>query len=342
MKLLTKSGFRYSIYFITVCLSFFALATGHTKNLSPRQFDNKEAINQFIQKMVQKYTFKQIELEELFQKAKLHPGIIEAISRPAEAKPWYDYRPIFVTQSRINGGVKFWTKYKAILEQASNMYGVPEEIITSIIGVETRYGRHTGRYPILDSLSTLAFAYPPRSKFFKSELEQYLLMTREEQLDPLALKGSYAGAMGMPQFISSSFRRYAVDFDKSGQRNLWESPGDAIGSVANYFKEHRWRNGEPIASKVKVHGERYRLLLSKGIKPNKTQQELLDNGVVLPDGLPANLKGRLLALETKNGFEYWVVWHNFYVISRYNHSALYSMAVFQLSEKIYAMYNEKD
>ena len=344
MKLLmfNKSAFRYNTFFIIICLSFFSLSTGYTKNLSPRQFENTKAIDQFIRHMVQKHRFKQTELEELFQKARLHPGIIEAISRPAEAKPWYDYRPIFVTTSRVKGGIKFWNKYKTILEQANNIYGVPEEIITSIIGVETRYGRHTGRYPILDSLSTLAFAYPPRSKFFKSELEQYLLMTREEQLDPLALKGSYAGAMGMPQFISSSFRRYAVDFDKSGQRDLWESPADAIGSVANYFKAHRWRSGEPIASKVKVHGERYRLLLSKGIKPNKTQQELLDNGVVLPNGLPANLKGRLIAFKTKAGPEYWVVWHNFYVISRYNHSALYSMAVFQLSEKIYAMYNEED
>lgn len=342
MKLFNQFNVRGNLFLLIMCVSFFYSSVGYTKDLSPRQFDNVKAINQFIRQMVQKHTFKRTELEELFQKVKLHPGIIEAISRPAEAKPWYDYRPIFVTTSRINGGVKFWQQYKTILEQANNVYGVPQEIITSIIGVETRYGRHTGRYPIIDSLSTLAFAYPPRSQFFKSELEQYLLMTREERLDPLILKGSYAGAMGMPQFISSSFRRYAVDFDKSGQRNLWESPSDAIGSVANYFKKHHWHSGEPIASKVEIHGERYRLLLSKGIKPNKTQQELLDNGVVLPDGLPANIKGRLIAFETKTGFEYWVVWHNFYVISRYNHSTLYSMAVFQLSEKIFTLYNEDD
>lgn len=308
------------------------------KESDPRSFDDYKSINQFIKMMVQKHSFKQTELEELFQKVRLHPSILEAISRPAEGKAWYDYRPIFVTQSRIKAGVAFWKKYNTPLEQANNVYGVPKEIITSIIGVETRYGKHTGRYPIMDSLSTLAFAYPPRSKFFKSELEQYLLMTREENLDPLALKGSYAGAMGMPQFISSSFRRYAVDFDKSGQRNLWESPTDAIGSVANYFKKHHWRSGEPIASKVKVHGARYRLLLSKGIKPNKTQQELLDNGVVLPNGLSPKLKGRLMEFETKTGNEYWVVWNNFYVISRYNHSALYSMAVFQLSEEIFTLH----
>lgn len=331
-----------SKYLLKICLSSLLLSISTislAKDLSPRSFDNIKPINQFIREMVQKHSFKQTELEELFQNVKLHPSILEAIARPAEGKPWYDYRPIFVTKSRIKGGLKFWDQHKSILEQANNVYGVPKEIIASIIGVETRYGRHTGRYPIIDSLSTLAFAYPPRSKFFKSELEQYLLMTREERLDPLVLKGSYAGAMGMPQFISSSFRRYAVDFDKSGQRNLWESPADAIGSVANYFKKHKWRTGQPIATKVTVHGERYRLLLSRGIKPNKTQQELLDNGVVLPNGLPTDLQGRLVAFETKTGPEYWVVWHNFYVISRYNHSALYSMAVFQLSEKIFSQYN---
>ena len=322
-----------------MCINLLNINSATAKNLSPRSFDNTKPINQFIRDMVQKHQFKQKELEELFLKVKLHPSIIEAISRPAEGvKAWYEYRPIFVTNTRAKGGVAFWKEHQNILEQANNSFGVPEEIITSIIGVETRYGKFTGRYPVIDSLSTLAFAYPPRSKFFKSELEHFLLMTREERLDPLKLKGSYAGAMGMPQFISSSFRSYAVDFDKSGQRDLWESTTDVIGSVANYFKKHRWRSGEPIATKVKVHGERYRLLLSKGIKPNKTQQQLLDNGVVLPNGLAPHLKGRLLSFETKQGPEYWVVWHNFYVISRYNHSALYSMAVFQLSNKILAQY----
>jgi len=341
LKVTPRISFTRDYFRITsLCALLLALSPlSHATSLSSNGFDNMQPINQFISEMVQKHAFKQAELEELFQKVKLQTSILEAIARPAEGKPWYDYRPIFVTKSRIKGGLKFWEQHKIALDQANNVYGVPKEIIASIIGVETRYGKHTGRYRIIDSLSTLAFAYPPRSKFFKSELEHFLLMTREERLDPLVLNGSYAGAMGMPQFISSSFRRYAVDFDKSGQRDLWESPTDAIGSVANYFKKHHWRTGEPIATKVTVHGERYRLLLSKGIKPDKTQQELLDNGVVLPNGLPAHLQGKLVAFETKTGPEYWVVWHNFYVISRYNHSALYSMAVFQLSEKISALYN---
>ena len=234
-KLCTPNLRILGIRTLALSILLFALSPfSHANNLDPHSFDNMQPINQFIREMVQKHTFKQTELEELFQKVKLQPSILKAIARPAEGKPWYDYRPIFVTKSRIKGGIEFWEQHKTALEQANTVYGVPKEIIASIIGVETRYGRHTGRYRIMDSLSTLAFAYPPRSKFFKSELEHYLLMTREERLDPLALNGSYAGAMGMPQFISSSFRHYAVDFDKSGQRNLWESPTDANKSFGSW------------------------------------------------------------------------------------------------------------
>ena len=302
---------------------------------SARPLDiSKDNIQSFIKQMNKQHQFDSNNLSSLLKQARHHESIIEAISRPAESKPWYDYRPIFLTRDRLLGGVKFWKNNVDTLSKAQNTYGVPEEIITAIIGVETRYGKHKGRFPVLDALATLAFAYPPRSKFFTKELEHYLLMTREEKLDPLAQLGSYAGAMGMPQFISSSFRRYAVDFDGDGKRNLWTNTDDAIGSVANYFKMHRWKPGQPIASKVRIHGTRYKKLLENGLKPNYSKQELMDNGVILPDGLPDDLKGALIEFETKNGPEYWVGWHNFYVISRYNHSALYSMAVFQLSEQI--------
>ena len=317
-------------------ISMLVSASIHAEVYTPRQFKNTKAINQFIREMAQTHHFDKSNLEEVFAQVKMHPRIIEAISRPAEGKPWYQYRKIFITPSRINGGVKFKKQYKTILDQADAKYGVPPEIITAIIGVETRYGKHKGSYPVIDSLSTLAFGYPPRSRFFRKELEQYLLMTREEKFDPLQQKGSYAGAMGMPQFIPSSFRRYAVDFDGDGTRNLWDNPADVIGSVANYFKKHKWKAGQPVITRVKVHGDRYKSLISKGIKPNKTWQELLDNGVVLPANLPTNLPGRLLEFKTADGYEYWVGWPNFYAISRYNHSALYSLAVYQLSEKINA------
>lgn len=322
-------------------MKFFALSSALlfsfalNAHASARPLDiSKNNIQDFIRQMNKQHQFDTNNLSSLLKQAHHHESIIEAISRPAESKPWYEYRPIFMTRDRLQGGVKFWKENEAALTKAKLTYGVPEEIITAIIGVETRYGRHKGRFPVIDALATLAFAYPPRSKFFTSELEHYLLMTREEKLDPLKQLGSYAGAMGMPQFISSSFRRYAVDFDGDGKRNLWTNTDDAIGSVANYFKMHQWKAGEPVTSKVRIHGERYKKLLENGLKPSYSKQELMDNGVILPDGLPDDLTGALIELETQNGAEYWVGWHNFYVISRYNHSALYSMAVYQLSQQI--------
>ncbi len=307
---------------------------------SPAQdFSNNEQLQTFIQEMNQKHNFEADRLRRMFDSTRLHQSILDAISRPAESKPWHEYRPIFVTRDRTSGGVRFWREHRDALQRAEEKFGVPPQIITAIIGVETRYGRHAGRYPVLDALATLAFAYPPRSSFFRKELEQYLLMTREEELDPLQQKGSYAGAMGMPQFISSSFRRYAIDFDGDGKRDLWGNPDDVIGSVANYFHKHRWKPGQPVAHKVRVHGKKYRQLLDNNLRASHTQQELLDNGVILPRDIPRDIKGNLLELDTGNGPEYWVTWHNFYVISRYNHSALYSMAVYQLSELIAASRN---
>lgn len=295
-------------------------------------FTEVPAVQNFIAQMVSEHGFDKNHLSQWFAAAQFHPGIIEAISRPAESKPWYQYRPIFLTRDRMDGGLKFWDEHQDILEQAEAQYGVPPQVITAIIGVETRYGRHKGRYPVIDALSTLAFAYPPRSDFFRSELEHFLLMTREEKMDPLSLTGSYAGAMGMPQFISSSFRAYAVDFDGDGQRNLWTNTADAIGSVGNYLHRHGWRAGEPVATRVGVSGLKYQDLLNKGLKPRWSVEQLQLAGVKLPPATPGDLEGILLELDSGDGPEYWVGWHNFYVISRYNHSALYSLAVYQLSE----------
>ncbi len=327
--------YQYLLHFLLLLL----LATPALA--STQLLSDSLAVQNFIDEMVRQHKFKKPKLQAVFRQTRLHQSILDAISRPAEAKPWFEYRPIFITADRTAGGIQFWDKYQHELEKARKTYGVPEEIIIAIIGVETRYGRHAGRYPVLDALSTLAFAYPPRSKFFRKELAEYLLMTREEGLVPGKQLGSYAGAMGMPQFIPSSFRRYAVDFDQDGKRDIWQTAADAIGSVGNYFKRHHWKSGQPIASPVKVHGQEYKRLLGKELKPRYSQQQLLDNGVILPKGLPPDLKGTLLELEGAEGPEYWVGWHNFYVISRYNHSALYSMAVFQLSELISQGKNRK-
>ena len=315
---------------LNILLAFILMAT----NATAGDFSEKKAVKAFIKEMVKKHKFNKQHLEKLFSRAKLYDSILEAIARPAESKPWHQYRPIFVTKKRAKGGIEFWEKNKTALARAEKQYGVPQEIIVAIIGVETRYGKHAGSYPVFDSLATLAFAYPPRASFFKSELEHFLLMSREENFDARKLLGSYAGAMGMPQFISSSFRRYAVDFDGDGKRDLWNNPTDAIGSVANYFRKHHWKAGQPVTHKVDVHGENYKSLITKSLKPSHTQLELLLNGVVLPTKIKKDLKGKLLQLKKLHNPEYWVAWNNFYVITRYNHSALYSMAVYQLSQKI--------
>jgi membrane-bound lytic murein transglycosylase B len=299
-----------------------------------RPFEDKSSIKSFIDEMVSKYKYDKDFLDNLFDKARLHQSIIDAISRPAESKPWYEYRKIFVTRERVRGGVLFWNEHEEVIKQVADKYQVRPEVIVAIVGVETRYGKHKGNYPVLDSLSTLAFAYPPRAAFFRSELKHFLLMTREEKLDPLTTKGSYAGAMGMPQFISSSFRNYAVDFDKDGQRDLWTNVADALASVGNYFKLHGWAAGQPIAHKVDVNGIKYKELISGSLKPKYSQDELMLAGVTLPNNIPRDIKGNLIELDSGDGPEYWVVWQNFYVISRYNHSALYSMAVYQLSQEI--------
>lgn len=315
---------------LNILLAFCLMAT----NASAADFSDKKAVKVFIKEMVKKHKFNKQYLEKLFSRAKLYDSILEAIARPAEGKPWYQYRPIFVTNKRAQGGINFWKKNADALARAEKQYGVPQEIIVAIIGVETRYGKHAGTYPVFDSLATLAFAYPPRATFFKSELEHFLLMAREEEFEARKLLGSYAGAMGMPQFISSSFRHYAVDFDGDGKRDLWNNPTDAIGSVANYFRKHHWKAGQPITHKVEVHGENYKKLITKSLKPSHTQLELLLNGVILPSKIGKDLKGKLLQLKKPRKPEYWVAWNNFYVITRYNHSALYSMAVHQLSQKI--------
>ncbi|HEC20198.1 MAG TPA: lytic murein transglycosylase B [Gammaproteobacteria bacterium] len=291
-------------------------------------------VQQFINEMVKKHGFDKQTLTGVFKQVRLKQKIIDAITRPAESKPWYQYRPIFVTDTRINEGVKFWNENEAILARAEKEYGVPPEIIVAIIGVETRYGRHKGGYRVIDSLSTLAFEYPKRSKFFRGELEHYLLLAREEGLDPLSIKGSYAGAMGKSQFISSSYRNYAVDFDGDGKRDLWHNTADAIGSVANYFKRHNWQPGGKIAAPALVGSNHIQVLVQKGYKPHSTVAELRQRGATAKSNLDPDALAGLIELKTRAGREYWIGLNNFYVITRYNHSPLYAMAVYQLGQAI--------
>lgn len=291
---------------------------------------------EFISQIVKRHQLPRSEVEALLKQAQKQQSILDAIARPAEAKPWRDYRPIFLTADRIEGGNAFWQENTVNLAEASKTFGVDSEVIVAIIGVETRYGRHTGGYRVLDALATLGFDYPPRSSFFRSELEQFILLTREEQIDPLTAKGSYAGAMGLGQFIPSSYRRYAVDFDGDGKRDLWNSTRDAIGSVANYLKEHSWEQGGPVAQRVQVSGEGYRTLLEKGMKPHIPAKQLSQYNIKTETPIDPERQVALIELEGDEGREYWVVFNNFYVITRYNRSPLYAMAVYQLSREIAA------
>ncbi len=287
----------------------------------------------FIDEMAERHAFRRDELAKLFSSAKPRESVLKAISRPAEAKPWYQYRPIFVTLERIEAGGQFWDAHREALERAERKYGVPPEVIVAIIGVETRYGRHTGRYPVLDAVATLAFQYPKRAPFFRSELEQFLLLAREEGLDPAAVKGSYAGAMGWPQFIASSYRNYAVDFDGDGVRDLLTNPVDAIGSVANYLSVHGWQRGREVARQVGVDGAAGAELARRGLKPHTTLADMRRRGVSVPGDLTDEQLAALIRLESRHGDEFWLGLQNFYAITRYNRSALYAMAVYQLSQE---------
>ena len=314
--------------FLALCLAF------SSAQILYAEIHQQEDVKNFINEMINKHGFDKDFLESVFSRARISNSILDAISRPAEAMPWYKYRDIFIRRDRIQLGRKFIDDHQALLIAAEEEYGVPPEIIAAIIGVETRYGKNTGSYKVIDSLVTLGFRYPKRASFFRSELEQFLLLAREQDLDPHTVKGSYAGAMGIPQFISSSYRHYAVDFDKDGTIDIWGNPADAIGSVANYFKMHGWKKGQKIALRVSVTGSNFEELIDTSLEPDRTISELSHMGIIADDKIDDNTNARLLKFKQEINDEYWLGLENFYVITRYNHSALYAMAVYQLSQEI--------
>ena len=305
---------------------------------SPKSAEHAKKLDQFVQKMVKKHQFEADYIQGFLKDAQPNQQILDAISRPWEAKPWHQYYPIFLTEKRITKGVKFWEEHKGTLQKAEKELGIPAEIIVAIIGVETYYGGYKGKYSVLDALYTLGFHYPPRAKFFSKELEEFFVLTRDEKLNLTELKGSYAGAMGWGQFISSSYRNYAIDFDGDGVRDLLNNPVDAIGSVANYFKRHGWKTGEDVAYPAQVNGDDLSSLVSKDLKYKHSWQDIENKGVRLftqhKHKVKADTNAKLLEFEQKDSKEYWVGLHNFYVITRYNHSPLYAMAVYQLSQEI--------
>ena len=314
-------------------LSSVLCAAVITPQLSQANTAQRQDVKDFIDRLATQHDFKHTELKQMFSQVEIQPEIIDAMNRPYEGKPWHQYRPIFVTQARIDEGAKFLQENYDTLKQAEQKYGVPVEIITAILGVETRYGRYRGKYRVVDSLATLGFDYPRRSKFFLKELEAFLLLSREENFDPLAITSSYAGAMGKPQFMPSSYRMYAVDFDDDGVRDLLDNSADAIGSIANYLSRHGWQRNQPIAVKTEATQQGPQKM-GKLRKPSKPVQHWLDKGYQPAEATTEQLKADLIVLENKQGPEYWLGLQNFYAITRYNHSELYAMAVFQLSQGI--------
>lgn len=311
--------------------TFGLLALGSASVASADFLDNPKATT-FIDQMHEKHQFEKDWLEALFAATPRSEKALELIQRPAEKRlEWAEYRPIFLTDQRIDAGVDFWLEHQETLQRAQLRFGVPAQMIVAILGVETFYGRISGGFPAVSALATLAFEYPRRESFFRKELEEFLLLIRENQLDYRELEGSYAGAFGLPQFISSSYRAYAIDFDDDGDTDLWGSVPDAIGSVANYFYRHGWKNGQAVTEPVQMTNSG-QALVTDGPKPVHTLKQLQQAGIY--PKRKGNGKYTLLKLQGDEGSEYWISHENFYVITRYNHSNMYAMAVFQLSQEI--------
>ncbi len=302
-------------------------------NASP--FDSK--VDAFIDMMVTEHSFDHTELKTLFEAVKIKEPIIKAISKPAEKRlVWHQYKDIFLTPKRIQQGVSFWEKHETELSRVEQKYGVSAKIIVAIIGVETFYGRMTGEHRVIDALATIGFGYPKRQTFFTNELKQFLILCRDEDIDPLMPTGSYAGAMGIPQFMPSSFIHYAADFDGDKKRDIWSNYGDVFASIANYFIRHHWQPGQPVAFKIQHKGNDFNNALSKGLKPDTTVSALkaMKLHLAFPEQVNSTDRVKLLRFQQKETIDLWLGLQNFYAITRYNHSPLYAMAVFQLSEAI--------
>jgi len=316
----------------------FLLEPQHNVMMLSGDFANNPAAEQFIDKMVSKHGFNKQQLQEILSQAERKDNVLRLMDRQAPTTStlpsgpngaWLRYRQQFITPDNVQNGVAFWNQYQDALNRAWQVYGVPPEIIVGIIGVETRWGRVMGKTRILDALATLSFNYPRRAEYFSSELETFLLMARDEQDDPLELRGSFAGAMGYGQFMPSSYKQYAVDFNGDGHVNLWD-PEDAIGSVANYFKEHGWVKGGLVA--VEANGQA--VGLESGFNKKYSLGQLAAAGLNPVQPLGDYQQASLLRLDIGTRYQYWYGLPNFYTITRYNHSTNYAMAVWQLGEAV--------
>lgn len=314
----------FTVIFLFSCSAF-----------SDTAFTQRKDVQLFIQSMVKQHHFNAKQLTETMNQVKLQPQIIESMEKPYEKKNWDVYRALFLTSQRVKGGLDYWNANQKSLEKAQKRYGVPPEIIVAILGVETLYGERQGDYKVLDALATLSFNYPKRSAFFTKELKEYLLLCREHGVSPTQYKGSYAGAMGKPQFMPSSYRYYAVDFNNTGTRDLMTNNDDSIGSIANYFSKHGWKLNEGIAQNARLSGWRFKRIKTNPRTANYTYSQLEQAGVK-PITAAHNHPKRaaLIELMTDDGKEYWLAYPNFFVITRYNSSPQYALVVYLLSQQL--------
>lgn len=310
-------------------VALFCFISISTSVQADASFVSQPNVQAFIDEMVKKHHFQKTELIALFDSVKIRPKVMQSIKKPLEKKPWHTYQLMFVTEWRIRNGVEFWNKHREVLERAEKIYGVPASIIVATIGVETKYGRNTGEYPVIDALTNIAFSDSPRAAFFRSELEQFLLLTREQHVNPRSVTGSYAGAIGQPQFMPSSYRNYAVNFSGSGTIDLSHNVADIIGSVANYYKKHGWQTNQPVAIPASMTGGKFQVRFAK--QKSLSRSELIEYGVTPPTYSLTDQRYKIIELQNYYGNEYWLGFRNFDVIKRYNPSDLYAMAVYQLS-----------
>lgn len=287
-------------------------------------------VEAFIDTMVERHGFERTPLLRAFRESRFQPSIIRAMDRPSTALPWHEFRQRHINDARIQGGLRFWATHADLLERAAVQYQVPAELIVATIGIETRYGQATGSIGVLDALTTLAFGYPRRADFFRGELEQFLLLARESGFALNAVKGSFAGAIGIPQFLPSSWRRFGVDFDGDGRRDL-RQVADAIGSVAHYYRQYGWRPGAPVAVRAEAGQSDLDALLEAGVAPHTAMAEYRRHGVLPQDAVDDAELASLFAVEGETGIQFWLGLHNFYVITRYNRSVNYALVVSELA-----------
>jgi membrane-bound lytic murein transglycosylase B len=313
---------------------------------APGGYATRADVRAFIGEMADEYGYDRAALRKMFAEVRYQRAIVAAMDRPLSAPPkWYEYAPTFLDRGRIDAGVAYWAAHEEDFARAEARFGVPAEVVLAILGVETYYGKYIGGYRTVDALATLAFDYPRRAAFFRGELKQFLLLARELSLPPLAAKGSFAGALGVPQFMPGSYRNFAVDFDGSGRADLWTSSADIVGSVANYLARHDWQPGQPVLLPAQIAEATRDAVLRKldgGLSERRAMDAWAADGVtpaMVPEGLAADPVGLLLLEEKADGVatdSYWIVCNNFYVLTRYNRSRLYAAAVWELAKAIKA------